>query len=803
MKAIASCLRHALTIQHSGILSATLCGLLLTPAIAQDVGFVAVLKGQEFYQISEDIASLGEWRTWHETGEILHEGEHSEPPHVFEVYVVGTAPGAILAGSCSVPGGEVVPLEDEFLGDVDVSEMGVENAFLTALDLDTARPDGSYTVHLQTLNDGPLHIPLALTGSAHPPVPHVTNFTALQNANAGAPITIQWSAMGGTATDFIQVKVMEAGGMDAGTIVWESAMPGQPGALDGTATEVTILTGELDSGSDYHAEVLFVKTVDVKQQPVAPALSVAGYYKLTGFRLRTAALPGTALGAEFVRANPPVGWWVPQNAAVAFHFSHPMNPAYQSITWRNNGTTPFEYHWTQNDTVLICKPTTNLPGNRDILWTLNLSGFRDAAGSFLSGTKSGFFHTENYVASIPPDVDFLGLFKTRSFRQTGTAPVPEGRYESVVEMDANAPNRLLSASVTSQENGRVSPLFADPWNGDEYEAPGEYASKTDLDRFYPNGIYQVSLNGLADGMQDVTVNLGEGDQYPDAPVIANLAAIQNVKPDQDITVSWQELPGWTNDFETLESGAGLVEFEIIDSNTGWDVFWVEADEMVDGVSCVIPAGTLEPGRSYEARVLFMRIADLQFTESGSTAVAAFESQTVFTIQTGGQPELPELTLQRIDTFARINATGGIPNISYVLETSGDLSRWTLLNVYWSPEQGSTYQFDDTDARYLKSRFYRVGEYLPGNPTQPPISIQGTVWTDSSHTTPVAGATVGTSLDSRTTTTDAQGRFFLITDTPSMGGSASYTIHITSGAVQRSFGPWSWGDQPRDQIFDMN
>ena len=65
------------------------------------------------------------------------------------------------------------------------------------------------------------------------------------------------------------------------------------------------------------------------------------------------------------------------------------------------------------------------------------------------------------------------------------------------------------------------------------------------------------------------------------------------------------------------------------------------------------------------------------------------------------------------------------------------------------------------------------------------------------------ATVGTDLDGRTTVTDAQGRFFLITDTPSMGGLTDYTITITSGAQTKDYGPFNWGDQPRGQVFDLD
>ncbi len=789
------------------ILSAALWLLLPLPLMSQDVGFVAVLKGQEFAQTSADIVSIGEWRTWHETGEVQNEGEHWEPLHVFEAFAIGTAIDSIISGTVTVPGGAVVDLEMDSHGDGNDPEIGVENGYDSPLELDSARPDGSYTVQLVTQNDDTVNIPLSLVGSAYPPVPHVTNFTSLQSADASADITIEWAAMGGTSGDFIQVSVSRLGGEDDGFIVWETGMPGDPSALDGTDTAVSIPAGELQPGTDYQAELLFVRTTDVKIPPASPALSVAGYYKLTGFRIRTAALAGQPLGAEFLRGSPRDTWSeIPVDSAIAFYFSHPMSPAHISVGWSKDGgplsTGTFNYQWTQGNTVLLCKFSTNLPPDSVIGWSLNLAGFRDAAGHALSGTADGSFRTSwESEPGTPPDVDFISVIKTRYLVQHGETAVPDGRHEAIVEVDANATNRLKSASVTVQANGRVSPLYCDPWDATEYEAPGEYGSKADLDRFFPNGSYQFYLDGLADGPRSVTLSLGATDQYPDAPTVTNLAALQAVDPDSPATITWNALPGWDNG-ETFGPGAGLIEFEILDGRDR-EVFFVDPFELESGTQVEIPAGILKPGKTYRCGLHFLKITDIDETSyPDAIAVAAFESQTVFTIKTTGQPLLPNVVLTRTGGTTRITANSGDPEESYLLETSSDMKRWTLLDVHWNDNAG-TYQYDDFDASYFKARFYRMGEYDFQEPAIPPISIQGAVWTDATHTTPVAGATVGTGLDGRTTLTDAQGRFFLITDTPSMGGFTDYTITITSGPQTKDFGPWNWGDRPREQVFEMN
>lgn len=776
-------------------------------AMCQDVGFVAVVKGQEFAQTSADIVSIGEWRTWHETGEVQNEGEHPDPLHIFESFAIGTSADAIVSGTTTLPGGEVLNMEVDFLGDEDDPEIGIENGYNSPLELDSARPDGSYTVQLVTRNQGTLPIPLSLAGSTYPPVPHVTNFTALQSADASADITIQWAAMGGTANDFIQVTVSQLGGEDDGFILWESPMPGDASALDGTATGVSIPAGALQAGTDYQAEVLFVKTTEVKMPPASPALAVAGYYKLTGFLIRTTAPAGQPLGAEFLRATP-LGTWsgVPVDSALAFHFSHPMSPSHISIDWTANGAPlsgdSFAYQWTQDNTVLLCKYSTDLPANSEIGWTLNLGGFQDARGFALTGTPSGIFQTGLDEASTPPDVGFISILKTRYFVQTGELPAATGIYEASVEVETHAAHRLTFASLTSLANGRSGPLYADPWDSTEYEAPGEYGSQADLYRFYPNGNHRFDLNGLADGSVSITLDLGATDQYPAAPTVTNLAALQVVDPDAPATVTWDALPGWNNDPVTFGPGDGLIEFEILDRRDR-EVVWVDVFELENGTQYDIPAGTLKPGKTYEARLYFLRITDFDETSyPGALAVAAFESQTAFAIRTTGQPLLPAITLQHLGGTARITANGGDPDESYLLETSSDMQRWTTLDVHWN-DHASIYEYDDFDASYFRARFYRMGEYDFEQPATAPISIQGTVWTNTSRSTPAAGATVGTSLDGRTTTTDLQGRFFLITDTPSQNGMANYTITITHGAQTNQLGPWHWGDQPREQVFEMN
>jgi hypothetical protein len=770
--------------------------LLCLPAAAQDLQFAIVMKGQEFHQTSADIVSLGEWQLWYQSNEVQNEGEHLEPVHVFQGFAVGAAPDSLVSGSLTIPGGQVVPLEKD-IDDGD-TEIGIDVGVESPLQLDTHWPDGAYTLQLQRKNEGPVSLSLNLTGSAYPPVPQVVNFTTLQSASASANITVQWSPMGGTATDFIYFQVSEIDG----DVLYESPLPGSPGALNGTSTQAVIPAGTLSPGRDYRGEVVFLKTSDLKTSP-APAL--AGYYKLTGFLIHTAPAASTPFGAEFVRAVPQSDFRVPRDTVVSFRFTHPMstNPAHRSITWKNNDANfspTVVYHWIENNTVLLCHFTSNLPADRKIGWTLNLGSFRDAAGFTLSGTESGQFYTFPDSPFSPPDVDSATLVKTRYYVQNGATPVPDGRYEMLAEIETNAPQRLKSATLTSLTGNRVAIYHSDPWDGQEYETPGEFGSKTDLDRFFPNGAYRMDFDGVASGVFSVQVTLGATDAYPPAPTVSNLTELQAAHPAQDITIRWTALSGFTNDEEDLAIGDGLIDLTIIDE-LGRDVFSSWGNGGTTANSQVIPAGTLEPGASYTVELSFIRVADVYGGTLPIFAAAGFESFSTFTITTSGQRIVPSLAVTRSGNNAIVTGTGIKPATSYALDLSDNLTRWVPFERLWTPESNYIYQFTDTDAQYIKARFYRLREIDDSVIVQRPYSMHGTVWTDSTQSTPLAGAVVGTSLDGATTKTDASGNFFLLTDTPI--ANQSYSVIITSGTQSRTYGPWNWGGQPRNQVFVFN
>jgi hypothetical protein len=326
-----------------------------------------------------------------------------------------------------------------------------------------------------------------------------------------------------------------------------------------------------------------------------------------------------------------------------------------------------------------------------------------------------------------------------------------------------------------------------------------YASKNDLDQFYTNGDFTFNLTTLSQGLKNVTLNLGAEDDYPAAPALTNLAALQEIPSGTDVTLNWVPLSGWSDSFAV---GNTIIEAEIQNSQ-GEEVAWIEFSQFTSASQCVIPAGLLWPGRSYRVKLYFTKIKDLDTVSyEGAMGVVGFASVTEFSIQTAGTPIMPTVTIEQTQGTIKLNVSGGENARWYVAETSSDLQRWLPQAEGWS--DGSAFSFYDPDASYLKSRYYRLRDRASNESAQRNITIQGTVWRDSTQTTPVPGTVVGTSLDTRTTLTDSSGRFFLETDTPGNNyNSTPYTIIMQFGDTSKDFGPWTWGAQPREQSFIQN
>ena len=130
------------------------------------------------------------------------------------------------------------------------------------------------------------------------------------------------------------------------------------------------------------------------------------------------------------------------------------------------------------------------------------------------------------------------------------------------------------------------------------------------------------------------------------------------------------------------------------SGTGW--IWVAPDSCVPryltntATSITIPAGTLQPGTTYEAALSYSRM-----TYSASNAipridVAAFLRKTAnFSIKTTGSSSGGRFTIWRVLGNGNFGLKlHGTPGTSYTLLSSTNLSTWNVRMTLPAPFDGS-------------------------------------------------------------------------------------------------------------------
>lgn len=741
--------------------------LIITNVAAQDVELFYAVKYQDYLQPSSEIVHL------------IEEGDSESIG--FDASVEQAGGGSITAASFTPPGGSPIPLthDGEF--------WDYEFSTVTLPELDDEYPSGSYTFNIQT-GSGPLTASLSLTGDTYPNIPRVTNFASAQAVNPSTHFTLTWNTfIGGTVTDFIEVIIED----DNGNEIYFSGSPGD--GLNGTDTSVIIPAGTLANGTTYSAQVVFYKITDFSPP------GAAGYAKITNFEIKTTG-GSSDIGSPWLEQTFP---WpgqgdVPVESVVAFEFTEPMNTAVD-IDWTGAGLVPasFSYTWSNNDTRLyaIYGEPGGLPQGVEISWELNPGGsttMSDKANNPLPNYQ-GAFTTASLPVTGDPDVAAVYLVKSQSFFQVGPTPQSEEWYNLDVFTDNNTLNGITAATLTTPTTPNGILNVVSPWLSDSPEIEVGYIYKAELDQYFPPGTYQISLDTAHNGTNVFSLDLPD-DNYPNTPTVTNIATMSAVDPDQPLTIQWSAFAG-------ADNGDNYFIGIYIETASGYDLYEAP-DGLLDGTSTsiTIPAGTLSPGRSYEVELEFASIEDVDNTSyPGVDAVTAFSKITLFDIQTTGTPLIPTITLSHNPDTVGIDVSGE-PYVEYRLEASDNLSDWFQIEYPQTAYNDGNTSFIDWDKNYFASRYYRAVEINQDEWAKPPVSIQGQVRVNGSMT-PIAGAIVGTSLDSNTVTTDANGNFFLQTSTVN-SSNLSYSIIITNAGYQTYNQSGNWGDRPRNQTFDL-
>jgi hypothetical protein len=318
----------------------------------------------------------------------------AEDPFRFEAGIIGTSPTSLIAGSLAVPGDGTVAFTKE---DADLYSEGSNSDFDSLAGLEAAWPAGTYTFTIQAANDGTKTVPLSLPATSFPNAPRVTNLAPGTEFDATQPLVVKWEAFaGGTAADFVVVQVRDRMTDDE---VFGSPLPGSPGALPGTATQLTIPANTLQTGKGYELSLSFGKVVALNTTAYPGVMAVGFFMSETSFALgplgeKLSITSMSPLPAAFT------------NQSYAFTLSATGGVA--PYRWEAiSGTLPLTYSLS-SDGELTGGATTSPPGDyafRVRVW--------DASGSAVEGdfilpvTGAALHYTRfgdesGFVAAAPP-----------------------------------------------------------------------------------------------------------------------------------------------------------------------------------------------------------------------------------------------------------------------------------------------------------------------------------------------------------------------------------------------------------------
>lgn len=192
------------------------------------------------------------------------------------------------------------------------------------------------------------------------------------------------------------------------------------------------------------------------------------------------------------------------------------------------------------------------------------------------------------------------LVKILYYKQTSaSAPTMQGAI-FFGELNCYGASTVTNATLTPPGK---SPVAMEPdWNS--FQVGGQYFSQAALDTDFPNGNFIITTMGV-NYTASIAVSL-TGDTYPTTPQISNFTAAQSINPNQDFTLTWNNLGLTSNDF---------IKVGIYDS-TGKNSIFETPPPMNPGAlpgnltSFTIPANTLCPGAQYDVNLIVAKIVNV-------------------------------------------------------------------------------------------------------------------------------------------------------------------------------------------------
>ena len=292
------------------------------------------------------------------------------------------------------------------------------------------------------------------------------------------------------------------------------------------------------------------------------------------------------------------------------------------------------------------------------------------------------------------EIELLVVAKEQRFVQTSAAaavlhPEITNRFGIFVLIQADLETIFTRAIVSNSVIGANT--LDGELGGPVFENHGEFSTKAELDMNVPSGTYTFHIGTTNGSNFTATVTL-PADAYPNAPHIANWATAQNIDPFANFTLRWDAMTGGgAQDFIYVN-----IQSDFGDEDEIFVAPFIGQPGRLTGQSnsVVIPAGTLQAGRTYRANVTFVNFvfSDTNILGGGFLGVG-FVKETEFSISTDTVPAQGRIQFANTNLAIVEGSTNLEVTLLRVGGTQGEVSV-RLLSANLSATAGADYNAID-------------------------------------------------------------------------------------------------------------
>jgi len=303
------------------------------------------------------------------------------------------------------------------------------------------------------------------------------------------------------------------------------------------------------------------------------------------------------------------------------------------------------------------------------------------------GRVTYFARTDFDIETLPLDVQEYDIFKEHVYVQTSNGPPAATEFVFRATVEAENDLSVIGVEIAIPPFGERRPLER-VGGGDQFERQESFASQELLDAAYPDGDYLLIVTAVNDGQRFIPVTI-TGAVYPPGPQLSNYDAAQSINAAAAFVLAWDPfLDGTAQDHIDVQ----------IEDSLGAEVFDTPGHGnagALDGLatSVTVPAFTLQPAETYEARILFQKI--LRADDTGYPGVVGrvgYSARTFAGIATAAAANPPP-RIQNYQVlgdgslqFNVITLDGG----TYQIQGSPNMIDWTTLGTISATSGLSTF-----------------------------------------------------------------------------------------------------------------